>query len=150
MVQKAQPNSDASVGSWTDEGGATTLLYQSIDEGATTPNDADYVRSELSPSASPYVCGLETLEDPLSSSGHVIRWRRAKSAAGGETIDLTAVELRQGYVSEASQGTQIASTSDSGLSDTIGTTTLTLSGAEADAITDYADLALRFVADSTP
>lgn len=137
MAQFARPDGDQSVGNWTTDGGGTSNLYQSIDEAS--PSDADYVRSELSPSSSSYECTLGNLEDPQSSSGHVVRYRYAKDAAGGQTINLT-VQLRQGA------STVIASATHNDISETVTAGSITLSGAEADAITDYSDLRLRFTA----
>ena len=62
-----------------------------------------------------------------------------------ETLDFTQ-QLRQGYVSEGTPGTLIASQSRTGVNTTTWTTsTYTLSGAEADAITDYTALFFRFL-----
>ena len=137
MAQFARPDGDQSVGNWTTDGGGTTNLYQSIDEAS--PNDSDYVRSELSPSSSAYECTLGNIEDPQSSSGHVVRYRYRKDAAGGQQVDLT-VQLRQGA------STVIASATHTNISETITAGSFTLSGAEADSITDYTDLRLRFIA----
>ena len=79
-----------------------------------------------------------------SSTGHTVSWRHRNPESG--TLDLT-VELRQGYASEGSQGTLIASWTESSIPGTFTTVTQTLTGGEADAITNYATLALRFVAD---
>lgn len=78
----------------------------------------------------------------MSSSGHVIRARLAKDASGGAQIDAT-VQLRQGYVSEASLGTLIATLTQANVTNTFTTYSYTLSAAEADAITDYTSLFLR-------
>lgn len=142
MTQTAHPIADTSIGAYTDEAGGTTTIYTHIDESVA--DDADYIKSEASPASSPYVCQVTSLEDPVSSSSHVINFRYRKSSSGGQQIDLT-VELRQGYVSEASQGTLIATTSVTDISSTWTAGTYTLSGAEADAISDYTDLYLRFV-----
>jgi hypothetical protein len=91
-----------------------------------------------------YVCSLTTIEDPVSSTGHVVRYRYRKSAAAGAAIDLI-VQLRQGYTGEGAMGTLIASATHADISDTATSSNFTLSGAEADSITNYADLALRFV-----
>lgn len=62
-----------------------------------------------------------------------------------EVLDFTQ-QLRQGYVSEASQGTLIAAQTRAGVSSTTFTTsTYTLSAAEADAITAYGSLFFRFL-----
>jgi hypothetical protein len=136
MAQFARPDGDTSVGAWTTNAGGSSSLFATLDE--TSPSDADFVRSELSPSASAYECSLSNIEDPQSSAGHVVRYRYAKDAAGGQSVDLT-VQLRQGT-------TVIASATHTNISETVAAGSITLSGAEADAITDYTDLRLRFIA----
>jgi hypothetical protein len=144
MAQFGRPSADTNnPGSWTTEGGGSTSIFQSIDESAAS--DADYVRSPLAPSSSVYVTELSNLEDPVSSSGHILRTRYAKDATGGAQINLT-VELRQGYTNEGSQGTLIATRTFTNISNTFTTDSYTLSGAEADAITDYTSLFVRYVA----
>lgn len=143
FAQFGRPSADTSIGNWVDEGAGTTNIYTSIDE--TSASDVDYIESDQAPSSSPYVTALTTLEDPVSSAGHIIRARYGKDAAGGSQIDLT-VELRQGYTNEGSPGTLIATHSYTDISDTLTTAVETLTGGEADAITDYSDLFLRFVA----
>ena len=144
MAQFGRPIADTSIGNWTDEAAGTTNIYLGIDE--VSAEDAEYIQSELNPSASPYAAALTaSLEDPVSSTGHIIRWKRRKSATGGAVVNLT-VELRQGYVSEGTPGTSITSQSDNTLPDAFTATSYTLSGGEADAITDYTDLAIRLVA----
>lgn len=143
MPQFARPDADITIGNFTDEAGGTVDIFQSIDEA--TPDDADFIRSPASPVNEVYVSRLSDVTDPLSSVSHTIRMRTATDLEGQEAIDFTQ-ELRQGYVSEASLGTLIASQSRTGVTSTVWTTSAyTLSGAEADAITDYTDLFLRFI-----
>lgn len=143
MPQYGRPSADTSIGTYTDQSAGTTNIYTAINE--SSPSDADYIRSVLAPSAAPYVTKLTDLEDPISSSGHVVRYRYGKSAAGGAQIDLV-VQLRQGYVNEGSPGTLIKEWTHTNISDSFTTATQTLSGGEADSITDYTSLYLRFVA----
>jgi hypothetical protein len=144
MAQFARPIADLVNQSWTEDDGTTTDLFDQIDEAVS--DDADYVQSALAPTSDVYAVDLGTLEDPVSSTGHVVRYRYKKNAAGGAQIDLT-VQLRQGYVNESTLGTLIATAgTHTNISDTITAGSYTLSGAEADAITNYADLQLRFVA----
>ena len=145
MAQLAAPISTTSIGSYTDQAGGTTNIHLTIDEGTASPNDADYIRSPSAPSNAPFVCRVTSLEDPVSSSSHVIRGRLAKEAAGGAQIDAT-VQLRQGYTNEGSPGTLIATLTQANVTETFTTYSHTLSGAEADAITDYTALYLRVVA----
>jgi hypothetical protein len=147
MAQFGRPSVDTYIGGYKDQADGTTNIWNSIDE--VTYSDTDYVKSALAPASAPYVCKLTTVEDPLSSSNHVVRFRYCKDAAGGATIGLT-VELRQGYVNEGSMGTLIATSgliTDIGASWTAGS--INLSAGEADSITNYADLYLRFVANQT-
>jgi hypothetical protein len=150
MPQYAVPDADITDGNWLDHGASAVDMYADIAPG--TPgsigagDDATYIESPLAPSAEACAFGLSNVTDPLSSSGHIMRWRRGKSAAGGAQINLT-VQLRQNYTGEGSQGTLINGYADNNIPDSFTTTTDTLSGAEADAITDYTDLQIRFVAD---
>jgi hypothetical protein len=138
--QLAAPDADTSVGAWSDEGGATTDLYQSIDEAEGSISDADYVRSEVAPQTSVYEAGLAALNDPEVGTGHVLKVRAlADPLVGGDTT-LT-YELRQG----GSALSTPASWQDT-LTGTAQTFERTLSEAMADAITDYSDLRLRFTA----
>ena len=97
MAQFGRPEADSSIGTYTDQAAGTTNIYTTIDESSAS--DADYIQSVSAPSSAPYVTRLSDMEDPVSSSGHVVRWRRQKNAAGGATVNLT-VQLRQGYTNE--------------------------------------------------
>lgn len=144
MPQFGRPSADTNnPDAWTDQAGGSTNIYLTIDE--VTASDADYIRSPLTPTLDIYVTKYSNLEDPLSSAGHILRTRYAKSAAGGAQIDVIA-QLRQGYVSEATQGTLIVARTFTNISETFTTDAYTLSAAEADAITDYTSLYLRLSA----
>lgn len=146
MAQFGRPSADTLRDNWEEDDGTTTNIYDQIDESSS--DDADYIRTQLSPSDDVYVTKLSAVEDPLTDTGHVVRYRYRKDATSGEQIDLT-VELREGYVDESTKGTLIASnthTNIGGSSWTAGS--FTLSGGEADSITDYSDLYLRFVGDA--
>ena len=144
MPQFARPDADTTLGNYTDNAAGTTNIFQAIDE--TSASDADFIRSPQSPVNEAYVCRLSDVTDPASSSGHTMRMRTANDvASGGETLDYTQ-QLRQGYVSEGSQGTLIASQQRTGVADDTWTTSsYTLSAGEADAITDYTALFYRFL-----
>jgi hypothetical protein len=144
MPQFARPDADTLIGNFQDQAGGTTNIFNSIDESAAS--DADFIRSPVSPVNEVYVCRLSDVTDPISSSSHIMRMRTANDvASGGETLNYTQ-QLRMTYVNEGSQGTLIASQSRNGVADATWTTsTYTLSGAEADAITDYTALFYRFV-----
>jgi hypothetical protein len=143
VAQFGRPSTDTTRDNWEEDDGTTTAIFDQIDEASF--DDADYIRTVLTPTSDVFVTKLTTMEDPLSSTGHIVRWRQAKSAAGGDQIDLT-VQLRQGYTNEGAQGTLIAQKANTNIADGFAADSFTLSGAEADSITDYTDLYLRFVA----
>jgi hypothetical protein len=143
MPQYGRPSADTLNEGWTEDDGTNTTLFDQIDEASA--DDADYVQSALAPSNDPYVFKPSGVEDPQSSTGHIVRYRYGKSAAGGAQIDIT-VQLRQGYVSEASPGTLIAQWTHTNVSESWTTAAQTLSAGEANSITDYTDLYIRIVA----
>jgi|OpeIllAssembly_1097287.scaffolds.fasta_scaffold00157_8 hypothetical protein len=144
MAQFGRPSTDTTIGTYTDQAAGTTNIYTTIDE--TVASDTDYIRSVTDPSSAAYVTKLTSVTDPVSSSGHTIRARMGTDvASGGNQINAT-VELRQGYVSEGSQGTLIATLTQNNISQGSFTDySLGLTTTEADSITNYADLFLRVV-----
>lgn len=143
MPQFARPDQDTTIGTFTDQGGGTTNIYTTIDEASAS--DADFIRSVTSPSNAVYVCRLSDVTDPVSSTGHIIRMRTSTDLDAQEAIDFTQ-QLRMSYAGEGAQGTLIASQSRTSVSSTTWTTSsYTLSGGEADAITDYTALFFRFI-----
>ena len=144
MAQTIRPSADTyRDAAWTEDDGTTNALYAELDE--TVADDGDYIKTTAAPAGDVYVTKLTSGEDPVSSSNHVVRYRYAKSASGGAQVNLT-VELREGYVSEAATGNLLANWIHNDISDTATTQQQTLAGYQADAITDYTDLYLRFVA----
>lgn len=139
--QLLRPVSDSVDGSWTDQSSGT-VLYAAIDDDPLS--DTDYIRSELTPSNSGCRVKIASGSDPALSTGHKIVWRVAKSANDG-TINMT-VTLRQGGGNSLGGGTQIASFTRNNVSTTLTTYEETLSGVQADSITDYTDLYLEFYA----
>lgn len=143
MPQFARPDATTdNTGAFTDQAGGSVNLHLVIDE--VTADDADFIRSVVSPATTPITFSLSDVTDPVSSTGHIMRMRTSTDLNAQEVLDFVQ-QLRQGYVSEASQGTLIASQSRTGVSSTTWTTSAyTLSAAEADAITDYTALYHRF------
>lgn len=142
MAQFGRPDNDDSIGSWTDDGGGTTNIFENINQ--VTPNDSDYVRSEVDPSSSVYITGLSSVTDPVSSSGHIVRYRYQKGESGGGApgvIDVI-IELREGT-------SVIASQTHNGITTTVTAGTFTLTGGEADSITDYSNLNIRLTSDKS-
>jgi len=145
MPQFARPDADTNnVDAYTDQAGGSTSLFATVDE--VSADDADFVRTVVTPSSDVMVFRLSDVTDPVSSTGHIMRMRsNTDVASGGEAIDFT-LQLRQGYVSEASLGTLIATLTRTGATGTTwAATSYTLSGAEADAITDYTALFYRLL-----
>lgn len=139
LPQTAAPASDVSAGTWTTDTGATTNLYAAIDEA--TANDADYVQSQAGPTgANPLEVALSSLTDPAVSTGHTVRVRAQLDAVTGGALTLRT-EVRQG-------GSALSTPAfwDDTPTGTATTFEHALSGAQADAITDYATLRLRFTA----
>lgn len=143
MPQYARPSADTNNSSFVTEANASSNLYQSIDE--STANDSDYIVSAKNPANNVYVTKLTSVDDPLVDTGHVISIRYKKDVAvNAETIDLL-VELWEGYQNESSKGTHIVNQSFSNISSNWTNSNITLSNTQAGTITDYANLALRFV-----
>lgn len=119
-VQLLIPSSDVSAGAWAPSTG--TSLAAMLDEAAAS--DVDY--DSTTTVSSSFEVALSVGGDPLVSTGHIVRYR----------IDQPmTVALMQG-------ATTIASWSQS---PTVLTTyEQTLTGAQADAITNYSALSLKF------
>jgi hypothetical protein len=134
-AQILRPTSDVSVGGWTTDGGATSGLFGSIDE--TVASDVDYIQSAVLGvgQSATYEAGLGTGIDPYAAAGHVVRYRY-KASNSGMTV---TVALKQGTTTIASQSHASAAT-------TFTNGALTLSGAQCDAITDFAALRLAVTA----
>jgi len=137
VKQTARPDGDISIGSWTDDGGGTTNIYQAIDE--VTPNDSDFIRSELNPSNSKCEIRLSDVTDPVSAVRHGVPHRYGKDSAN-QTIDMT-IRLKQGV-------TVIASKTHSNIPTGWTQDKFELTTTEINNITDYDDLRLEFEADA--
>ncbi|MGL5936177.1 MAG: hypothetical protein ACRCZI_11225 [Cetobacterium sp.] len=142
IAQFARPDADTFRDNWEEDDGTTDALFAELDE--VVADDADFIRTVLTPTNDVMVLRLSDVFDPLSSTGHILRVRYGKDSAGGDQIDLV-IQLRQGYVSEGTPGTLIASATITNIPAGFTTHTLTLSGAEADSITNYNDLFVRLV-----
>ena len=129
MAQFARPSSDISAGVWSASSGSD--LYAMIDE--VTPSDSDYIYG-TSDGGTFCEIKLGSLGDPVSAIGHVIRVRAFLDWIAD--LDLT-ITLRQG------SSTTIATVVEP-IGDTWENIVYTLSAAEANSITDYTDLRLRF------
>ena len=123
----ARPNTDTTPGAWLPSSGSA--LYAMVDE--VTPDDADYIYATT---ASACELALTAVTDPATSSGQVVSYR-----AWSPTGDGLTVKLKQGAAT-------IATWTHATLSTSATTYQQALSGAECDAITDYAALAVEMTA----
>jgi hypothetical protein len=129
-AQLAAPASDISAGNWVRSlDNAGTGLYTMLDEPTYDDNDYVYVNSD-----STLEVKFASVSDPATSTGHKVRYRIKGNGAATITVSL-----RQGT------GTEIASWAHTAASTTTTSYEQTLSSGQADSITDYADLRLRFV-----
>jgi hypothetical protein len=131
MAQYARPGSDITTTNWTRSSG-TAAYYTYIDE--TSYDDADYVQTQTQDSGLEVKLGSAT--DPASGSGHVVRFRTYVAGSGGG--EKHTVLLLQGSTTIATL------VNAAGVARGYVDFSITLSTAQADAITDYSDLRLRF------
>jgi hypothetical protein len=123
------PVADIDTDGWTGEEGRSTNLYPSISDAS----DVTYIRSPQAPGASDAATfSFESGIDPDTSLAHIIRYRYA--GYGSATL---VVELLEGT-------TLIASWQHVDPPETPTDGAQVLSTAEAAAITNYADLRVRF------
>lgn len=138
MAQFGRPSSTVSNDIYTGVGD-TTNLWENLNE--STASDTDYNYSDDNSNGT-FEVALNSLNDPSSSAGHIVRYRIAQFDGGvlgngGGSSSSVETALYQGTTQIATSGaitTTSAWTSGS----------FTLSGTEADSITDYTDLRLRF------
>jgi hypothetical protein len=128
--QFARPASDVSDGTWTDDGGGTSL-FAAIDE--TSFNDADFIQSAENPTADLCKIRLSSVGDPAVGTGHIVRYRYKKSATAGQQIDIVVRLYR-------ADGTTVVASQSHNNIDAVTDGSFTLSGGEADSIPtgDYA------------
>lgn len=153
MTQFAIPTSDIAQDAWIEgvgdgDGDAFDELDEGID-GGTPDDDTTYWQSPSNPSTGDAIrCAVAlkisgaALEDPGVNIGHILKARCRKDAAGGRTMDVV-VRLFEGV-------TQRASASLANITDAWTTISVTLTAAEADAITDYTNLRIEVDPNSSP
>ena len=130
MTQHLVPTSTVSGGAWTF---STTSLHQDTDEGIDAADD-ETTYAEVDTDGSDMELALSSATDPGTGLGHVLYWRARKHRVHFDVIYLQ-VALYQGAV--------LVATGSSTHGNTYTTVSYTLSTAEADAITNYADLRVR-------
>jgi hypothetical protein len=127
-LQFARPDVDITDGAWLASTGSSDL-YTCIDEASY--NDTDYIFTR---SLGTTAISLSSLDDPSTSSDHIIRYR----AKGDGSTDLI-VRLKQGT-------TTIATWTETNVATSETTFSHTLTSGEADSITDYSNLTVEFEA----
>ncbi len=139
MAQFGYPISDVT-NAWTAGG------WADLDD-ASPGSDADFAYTADNPGAETLECALTaSLGDPASSPDHIMRWRHVLidggtvASSAGTGCDLTT-QLVQTTTLIGGKSTVALDTVQAWAADTY-----TLSSGEADAITDYTDLRIRFVA----
>ena len=134
MAQFSRPISDVDMSGWTCSTG--TDKYALIDESVAN-DDTDYIwRSATHILPTDSTVGMSVVSDPLSSSGHVMRFRARLESAGSCTLQCDWVDT--GSI-VTTQNFTVNSTSYQDFS-------YTLSGAEADAIVNYGGMKLYVLA----
>jgi len=150
LRQKVRPKADISSGGWSAQGAANLNAVL----GGDTANDTTLIRSAIAPDATTNLANatcevsLTALIDPrtnaadvpfqpLRASGYVIRFRYRMRGAS-QVIDLTAKVM--------DNATERASWSLHAASSEWVTAAYTLTPAQADSITNYGNLRLRFIA----
>ena len=133
MAQFAVPDADtATPAGWTNSG------FARLDEGAPGDDLLAHLAQGNQGSNFGLDKGLTDITDPAVSTGHVLRARWSKPT--GNRTTNGRLELWQGV---PGSGTLIATLAIANLPTALQIDTLALSGAEADAITDYAAIQLR-------
>jgi hypothetical protein len=133
VTQYAVPVSDVSLGSWTEGvGDGNATAFEELDEGifsSAYDGDATYWKSTTS--RDKIRCKLGAVTDPTTDSSHKFSIVARRTSGNGTVL----FRLYQGSTL-ISSGSYITTTGYS-------TGTKTLSGAEADSITDYSDLRIE-------
>ncbi len=132
MAQFARPVSTLVAGLWDPVGGPSTL-WECLDE--VSADDGDYIEA-LNGENTTCELGLSTVTDPVSNTGHTIRFRMQSAGSGQK--ERCEVELYDGASLIATTGIQI---DRAGWQDK----TYTLTSIEADNIGNYADLRLKII-----
>lgn len=130
-VGNARPDGTISSSNTTVTGAATH--HQAINE--TSPSDAEYVQGNTNTAAT-FEVSLGNITDPdyADSLRHVMRMRASRSSTANVNITIALV-----------QGTTIKATrTETGVGATITDYSYVLTADEANTITDYTDLRLRF------
>ncbi len=138
MPNFQRPDGDISTGNWA----STPDLFEKINDAI--PNDTESIQSENDPANDIFEVSLTNLTDPAISTGHIVRIRMEKGQSGGGSPGTVnaIVDLYQ-------TTTLIATNTFSAVANGLATFSFTLTGTEADNITDYNALRIRVDADKS-
>lgn len=142
MAQLAKPISDVNHPNWTQGAGdGNATHFEELDEGIASADDATtyWQHSSGAGGGNPIESNVTSLTDPSSSVSHVLRTRERKSATGGKVLDILCALACSSGVVLVFDNKSLAANFDT---TTWTTHTYTLSGAEADAITDYTTISI--------
>jgi hypothetical protein len=126
-LRYAYPTADTTAGPWAASSGSD--LFAMIDE--ETASDTDYIYANATGTGK---FKILPVTDPGASTGHVVNYRIWSPVAGNAKVRLV-----QG-------STTVAEWTHTGLPTTATLYSQSLTGEQADAITDYDDLYLEFEA----
>ena len=126
MTQTARPISDVTTYSWN-----TTPLWSKVNDAS----DATYITGTPGWNSTECELKLASLTDPVSSTGHIV-YVRARVASGSGAAEALGFALLQGTTYIGYWYPSVSRT-------TITTYSATLSTAQANSITDYANLRIR-------
>jgi len=134
MAQYARPDSDITVGNWTDEGTSFNdgNLYTSIQE-VTSDNDTSYINAD--DTATTCVIGLNSINAPGTGTITLHVYFRSSGTGGPEKLDIDLYEGTSLVQSWPNQTNRSGTYSD-------------LNATVSNTITDYSDLRVHLGADS--
>ena len=142
MTQYARPDSTEAAGNWYDtEMSSQTNLHLQTDEASADDNDYIQVMDEDGSTLITCKLGLSNVSDPSNAINHRVVVR-AQGTDSGEGVPELQFAL---YLSNGS--TKIAEHAVTPSASSWGSTTLTLSTSEANAITSYDNLQIWLTMD---
>lgn len=122
-------------GTWLNEAGSDTNIWQSIDE--TESNDADYIYNAAASDNDYYEVSLSNPDGTPGNGNVVVHWRGRDASASG--VSRATIQLRDGATVIASMQQILTSTPT--------TYSFTLTSEEKANITNWNDLRIRMVVD---
>ena len=136
MTQYARPDSDISLGVWSDSDEEGSDLFSFVDESSVDDNDYIYL-DLMEEDFDPVIFGTSNVTDPEVATGHKVTFRcKADSGGPGQSGGSMLAKLLVGGSVVATNGT-VEECPDDGNWETFE---WPLSEAQANAISSYTDL----------